>query len=85
MKKLTVKVAAIKHDDGSISKGASKMQSHADIIKKSGKTGEHGFILSDGTYAGRAKAAKVAKAAGEVAHPGKKLHSNELRAGKKDK
>jgi hypothetical protein len=38
-------------------------------------------VLSDKEIADRAKAAKVAKAAGEVKHPGKKLHSHELRKG----
>jgi len=84
MKKLTVKEPAIKYPDGKIAKGTKKM-SHDDIVKREGKDGKRGFILSDGTFAGREAAAKVAKAAGEVAHPGKKLHSHELRMGKKDK
>jgi hypothetical protein len=84
-KKITVTVPAIKHNDGSISKASSKQQSHDDIIKSAGKKGQHGFILSNGEFANRKEAAKVAKAANEVAHPGKKLHSHELRMGKNDK
>jgi len=38
-------------------------------------------VLTDGEIADRKKAAKVAKAAGEVKNPGKKLHSHELRQG----
>ena len=83
--KLTVKVPAIKHKDGTISKATNKQQNHDDIIERVGKKGQHGFILSDGSFADRKEAAKVAKSAGEVAHPGKKLHSHELKLGKNDK
>ena len=79
MGKLKVVVPAIKHADGSISKAPNAKYSHDEIIKKTGKKGEHGFILSDGTFAARERAAKVAKAVGEVKSPGKKLHSHELR------
>lgn len=79
MGKLKVVVPAVKHADGTISKAPNAKYSHDEIIKKTGKKGEHGFILSDGTFAGREKAAKVAKAIGEVKSPGKKLHSHELR------
>ena len=79
MGKLKVVVPAIKHADGTISKAPNAKYSHAEIIKFTGKKGEHGFILSDGTFAAREKAAKVAKAIGEVKDPGKKLHSHELR------
>lgn len=75
MGKLTVKVPAIKTKDGTIVKATSKSQSHDDL----GVKGERGFILSDGSFVGREKAAKVAKAVGEVKDPGKKLHSHELR------
>ena len=85
MGKLKVVVPAIKHSDGTISKAPNAKYSHDDIIKKTGKKGEHGFILSDGTFAGREKAAKVAKAIGEVKDPGKKLHSHELRKGRNNK
>ena len=79
MGKLKVVVPAIKHADGTISKAPNAKYSHDEIIKKTGKKGEHGFILSDGTFAARERAAKVAKAVGEVKDPGKKLHSHELR------
>ena len=77
---LKVVKAAVKHKDGTISKAPNAKWSHDDIIEKAGKAGQHGFILSDGTFASRAKAAKVAEAAGEVPKSaGKKLHSHELR------
>lgn len=83
-KQLRVLEPAIKYPKGRISKGTKAME-HDDIVKKNGgKDGKRGFILSDGTFAGRKTAAKVSKAAHQVAHPGKKLHSHELRAGKKD-
>ena len=63
MGKLKVVVPAVKHADGTISKAPNDRYSHAEIIKETGKKGEHGFILSDGSFAGREKAAKVAKAA----------------------
>lgn len=79
-KKLTVKVPAVKHKDGTVSKAPSASWSHDEIIKKTGKSGTHGFILSDGTFASRTKAAKVGEAAGELPKKdGKKLHSHELR------
>ena len=84
-KKLTVKVPAIKMEDGTVVPAPSKNWSHDDIIKKANVKGEHGFVLSDGTWADRKRAADVAKAAGEVNHPGKKLHSHELRMGKNNK
>ena len=83
MGKLKVVVPAVKHADGTISKAPNAKYSHDDIIKKTGRKGEHGFVLSDGTFASREKSAKVAKAIGEVKHPGKKLHSHELREGLK--
>jgi hypothetical protein len=79
MGKLKVVLPAVKHADGTISKAPNAKYSHAQIIKDTGKKGEHGFILSDGTFAARERAAKVAKAVGEVKDPGKKLHSHELR------
>jgi len=58
-------------------------ESHDDIIKRTGKSGKHQFVLSNKKIADRKEAAKVAKAAGEVKDPGKKLHSHELRKGLK--
>jgi hypothetical protein len=81
-KKLTVKVPAVKHKDGTISKAPNASYSHEEIIEKVGKKGQHGFMLSNGEFANRTEAAKVAEAAGEVPKSaGKKLHSHELRQG----
>ena len=85
MSKLTVKVPAIKTEDGTVVPAPDKSWSHADIMKKANVKGEHGFVLSDGSWADRKRAAEVAKKAGEVNHPGKKLHSSELRKGKNNK
>ena len=79
VKKLIVKVPAIKHPDGTISKAPDASWSHDEIIEKAGKKGQHGFILSDGSFANRTQAAKVAKDAEEVPKAGKRLHSHELR------
>ena len=81
MKKIKVVEPAIVEKSGEVVKG-NPSDSHDDIIKKTGKKAKgakHEFVLSDGTIADRKKAAKVAKAAGEVKNPGKKLHSHELR------
>ena len=69
---------AIKKRDGTIVKAKNKNQSHADI----GVHGQHGFILSDGSFADRVKAADVAREAGQVQRV-KKLHSHHLRKGGK--
>lgn len=85
MKKLTVRVPAIKYGDGKIAKAPSENWHHDQIAEREGKPkkeGQRGFILSDGTFADRKVAAAVAKAAGEVKKPGKKLHSTELMKGK---
>ena len=81
-KKLTVVKPAIVEKSGKVVKAPSVAYSHDEIIKRAGKEAKgakHEFVLSDGEIANRKKAAKVAKAAGEVKHPGKKLHSHELR------
>ena len=70
-----VKVPAIKKTSGKIVKAKSKKQSHDDLETK----GERGFILSDGKFAGREEAAKVAKKAKQVSKSVKKLHSEDLR------
>ena len=85
MSKLKVIKPAIVEKSGKVDKATSIKQSHDDIIKKTGKKGKHEFVLSDKEVVGREKAAKVAKAAGEVKNPGKKLHSHELRKGLKVK
>ena len=85
-KKLKVLEPAIKYNS-KVVKGTPK-ESHDQIAKENGKpkkAGKRGFILSDGEYVDRRKAAKVARKAKQVAHPGKELHSHELRMGKKDK
>lgn len=85
-KKLKVLEPAIKYGN-KVAKG-TKAMSHDDIAKREGKdkkAGKRGFILTNGEYVDRRKAAKVARKAKEVAHPGKELHSHELRLGKKDK
>jgi len=84
-KKVKVIEPAIKEKSGKVVKGTPS-QSHDDIIKKAGKGAKgakHDFVLSTGEVVGRTKAAKVAKSAGEVKDPGKKLHSHELRKGLK--
>jgi len=81
MKKIKVVEPAIMEKSGEVVKGKPS-DSHDDIIKKEGKKAKgakHEFVLSDQEITDRAKAAKVAKAAGEVKNPGKKLHSHELR------
>jgi hypothetical protein len=82
-KKLKVVEPAIVEKSGKVVKGKPS-DSHDDIIKRAGKAAKgakHEFVLSDKEIADRTKAAKVAKAAGEVKNPGKKLHSHELRKG----
>jgi hypothetical protein len=86
MSKLKVTLTAIKEKSGKVIKAKSIEQSHDDLIKLAGKEAKgakHDFVLSDGSIASRTKAAKVAKSAGEVKDPGKKLHSHELRKGLK--
>ena len=82
MDKLKVVKPAIKEKSGKVVPAKSVKENHDDIIKREGKAAKgakHVFELSDKTVATRTKAAKVAKEAGEVKHPGKKLHSHELR------
>ena len=86
MDKLKVVKPAIKEKSGKVVPAKSVKENHDDIIKREGKVAKgakHEFMLSDKTVATRTKAAKVAKAAGEVKSPGKKLHSYELRKGLK--
>lgn len=61
---------AVRKPDGKIVKGKT---SH-DAMKESG---QRGFILSDGSFANRGKAAKVASKAGQAKV--KKLHSSDLK------
>jgi hypothetical protein len=78
-KKLKVVEPAIKTKSGKVIKD-TPAYSHDEIEDKAGvKKDKRGFLLSNGKFAGRKEAARVAKAAGEVKKPGKKLHSHELR------
>ena len=80
-KKIKVVEPAIKTKGGKVIKD-TPAYSHEEIEKKSGvKKDKRGFLLSNGEFANREKAAKIAKKAGEVKKPGKKLHSHELREG----
>jgi hypothetical protein len=81
MSKLKVVKPAIKEKSGKVIED-SIAYSHAEIEKKAGRpknADKRGFLLSNGQFADRKEAAKVAKAAGEVKNAGKKLHSHELR------
>jgi hypothetical protein len=71
----TVKVPAVKKSSGKVVKAKSKQQSHDDLKTE----GQRGFILSDGTFANRGDAAKVAVKAKQVPKKVKKLHSEDLR------
>lgn len=80
-KKIKVVEPAVKEKSGKVLSD-SKGFSHSEIEKKAGRKknqDKRGFLLSTGEFADRKKAAKIAKAAGEVKNPGKKLHSHELR------
>jgi len=80
-KKIKVVEPAVKEKSGKILKD-TPAYSHEEIEKKAGRpknADKRGFLLSNGKFADREKAAKIAKAAGEVKDPGKKLHSHELR------
>ena len=79
--KIKVVEPAIKTKAGKVIK-ETPASSHAEIEEKAKvKKDKRGFLLSNGEFASREKAAKIAKAAGEVKKPGKKLHSHELRKG----
>jgi len=87
MSKLKVVKPAVKERSGKVISDTDAF-SHTEIEKKAGRKkneDKRGFLLSNGTFADRKEAAKVAKAAGEVKDPGKKLHSHELRTGLKIK
>ena len=75
---MKVKVPAIKTKSGKVIKAPSKKWSHNDIIENKGQNGVRGFVLTDGTFAGRKKAAKVANEAGQTSGK-RKLHSEDLR------
>ena len=80
-KKIKVVEPAVQEKSGKVISD-SKGYSHTEIEKKAGRKkhqDKRGFLLSNGEFANREKAAKIAKAAGEVKKPGKKLQSHELR------
>jgi len=80
-KKIKVVEPAVKEKSGKVL-AATPAYSHEEIEKKAGRpknADKRGFLLSTGEFANREKAAKIAKATGEVKKPGKKLHSHELR------
>jgi ribonucleotide monophosphatase NagD (HAD superfamily) len=84
-KKLTiVKPALREKKNGKIDPAPSNAYSHDEIEAVKGikdKDVKRGFVTNEGKFVDRKKAAKIAKAAGEIKKPVKKLHSHDLRAG----
>ena len=83
-KKLTIAEPALKEKNGRIDPAPSKAWSHEEIeVSKNikDKNVKRGFVTNTGKFVGREKAAKIAKAAGEIKKPVKKLHSHDLREG----
>ena len=82
-KKLTIAEPALKEKKtGKIDPAPSKAWSHEEIeVSKNikDKDVKRGFVTNEGKFVGREKAAKIAKAAGEIKKPVKKLHSSDLR------
>jgi hypothetical protein len=81
MTKVKVIKPAVKEKSGKIIEDTAAY-SHTEIEKKAGRKkneDKRGFLLSNGQFANRKEAAEVAKKAGEVKNPGKKLHTHELR------
>ena len=86
-KKLKVIEPAVKEKSGKVI-ADSKAFSHAEIEEKAGRKkheDKRGFLLSNGKFADRKEAAKVAEKAGEIKKPVKKRHSHNLREGLKIK
>jgi hypothetical protein len=69
---LTVTTAAIRFDSGLIAT-MPRPHRHGSLLNRThwklGKTEDHGFMLSDGSYADRKRAYEVAEAAGQIAFP----------------
>jgi hypothetical protein len=85
MTKLKVVKPAVKEKSGKVVSDTNAY-SHSEIEKKAGRKkneDKRGFLLSNGEFVGRKKAAKVAEKAGELKKPVKKLHSHNLREGLK--
>lgn len=84
-KKLTIAKPALKEKrTGKIDPAPTNEYSHSEIEKVKGikdKDVKRGFVTNTGEFVGRKKAAKIAKAAGEIKKPVKKLHSHDLRQG----
>ena len=85
MKKLTIAEPALKvKKTGKVIKAPSKAYSHEQVEKKfheADKKVKRGFVTNEGDFVGRKSAAKIAKKAGEIKKPVKKLHSHDLRQG----
>ena len=83
MAKLPIKAPALKEKNGKIDPAPSKAWSHQEIeVAKNikDKDVKRGFVTAAGKFVDRKKAAKIAKAAGEVKDKNiKKLHSSDLR------
>lgn len=75
MSYVTVKKPAIKMADGKIKSAPSWRYSHESIDAE----GKKGFILSNGKFVSRKKAAKVAWDAGQINRIVHKLHTEHLR------
>lgn len=80
MSMLKVVKPAIKMPEGTIYTAPSWHYSH-ESIKVGGKTpdGKKGFVLNDGDFVGRKKAAKIAWDAGQISRKVHKLHTEHLR------
>ena len=69
---------------GKVIPAPKKSYSHDMIEEKSGiqdKKVKRGFVTNEGEFVKRKTAAKIAKSAGEIKKPVKKLHSSDLREG----
>lgn len=79
-----VKPALREKKNGKIDPAPSNAYSHDEVEIVKGikdKDVKRGFLTNTGKFVGREKAAKIAKAAGEIKKPVKKLHSHDLREG----
>ena len=85
VKKLTIAEPALKEKKtGKVDPAPSKAWSHEEIeVSKDIKDDKvkRGFVTNTGKFVDRKKAAKIAKKAGEIKKPVKKLHSHDLREG----
>ena len=73
---VTVKKPAIKTRNGKVESGG---KDHDAIEKRTGHIGKRGFLLSDGTFSSREKAAKIANSHGQTVKPVKHLKSHQLK------